>query len=184
MTREDVLKFFPDATDEQITNLLNQTNNELEVEKEKKKKYKTEAEKARELEKKLKDLENSNLTDSELAKKNLDEANERIAELEKTINISNKKKEVMTKFNVTSEDAEKIVKKDGSLDFDVIGEIISNKEIASAKAKEQEIAGQTIPPNGGKGGSNHDGENSFVKEMGKTLSDSDKASQDIIDSYK
>ncbi len=29
MTREDVLKLFPEATDEQITNLLNQNNSEV-----------------------------------------------------------------------------------------------------------------------------------------------------------
>ena len=35
MTREDVLKLFPDATDEQITNLLNQNNSEVAREKNK-----------------------------------------------------------------------------------------------------------------------------------------------------
>ena len=33
MTREDVLKLFPEATDEQITNLLNQNNSEVATEK-------------------------------------------------------------------------------------------------------------------------------------------------------
>lgn len=33
MTREDVLKLFPEATDEQITNLLNQNNSEVAREK-------------------------------------------------------------------------------------------------------------------------------------------------------
>lgn len=33
MTREQVLKLFPEATEEQITNLLNQSNAELEKEK-------------------------------------------------------------------------------------------------------------------------------------------------------
>lgn len=33
MTREDVLKLFPEATDEQITNLLNQNNSEVAKEK-------------------------------------------------------------------------------------------------------------------------------------------------------
>ena len=35
MTREDVLKLFPEATDEQITNLLNQNNSEVATEKNK-----------------------------------------------------------------------------------------------------------------------------------------------------
>ena len=43
MTREQVLKLFPDATDEQITGLLNQTNSEVAREKEKNKAYKEKA---------------------------------------------------------------------------------------------------------------------------------------------
>ena len=35
MTREQILKLFPDATDDQITNLLNQNNSEVAREKEK-----------------------------------------------------------------------------------------------------------------------------------------------------
>ena len=35
MTREDVLKLFPEATDEQITNLLNQNNSEVKRKKNK-----------------------------------------------------------------------------------------------------------------------------------------------------
>lgn len=49
MTREQVLKLFPEATEEQITNLLNQSNAELEKEKTKAKAYKADADKAKEL---------------------------------------------------------------------------------------------------------------------------------------
>ena len=53
MTREDVLKLFPEATDEQITNLLNQNNSEVATEKNKVKQYKEKAESADELQKRL-----------------------------------------------------------------------------------------------------------------------------------
>ena len=46
MTREQVLKLFPDATDEQITNLLNQSNKEVLNEKNKISQYKEKADKA------------------------------------------------------------------------------------------------------------------------------------------
>ena len=46
MTREQVLKLFPDATDEQITNLLNQSNKEVLNEKNKIPQYNEQAEKA------------------------------------------------------------------------------------------------------------------------------------------
>lgn len=41
MTRNDVLKLFPEATDDQITNLLNQNNSEVAEEKNKASQYKT-----------------------------------------------------------------------------------------------------------------------------------------------
>lgn len=46
MTREQILKLFPDATDDQITNLLNQNNSEVTREKEKAKAYKADADKS------------------------------------------------------------------------------------------------------------------------------------------
>ena len=46
MTREDVKKIFPDATDEQITSFLNQSNSDVAKEKAKAQKVKEQAEKA------------------------------------------------------------------------------------------------------------------------------------------
>ena len=73
MTREDVLKLFPEATDEQITNLLNQNNSEVATEKNKVKQYKAKAESADDLQKKLDELEAGNLSDLEKANKELAE---------------------------------------------------------------------------------------------------------------
>ena len=50
MTREDVKKIFPDATDEQITSFLNQSNSEETKKKAKAQKMKEDAEKAKALE--------------------------------------------------------------------------------------------------------------------------------------
>ena len=57
MTREDVKKIFPDATDEQITSFLNQSNSDVAKEKAKAQKVKEQAEKADALEKELEELE-------------------------------------------------------------------------------------------------------------------------------
>ena len=78
MTREDVLKLFPEATDEQITNLLNQNNSEVATEKNKVKQYKAKAESADELQKKLDELEAGNLSDLEKANKDLESAKNEI----------------------------------------------------------------------------------------------------------
>ena len=67
MTREDVLKLFPEATDEQITNLLNQNNSEVATEKNKTKQYKAKADTADDLQKQLDDLQAGNMSELEKA---------------------------------------------------------------------------------------------------------------------
>lgn len=155
MTREDVLKLFPEATDEQITNLLNQNNSEVATEKNKAKQYKAKADTADDLQKQLDDLQAGNLTELEKANKALDTANQQIAELQKSNAIRDQREAAMTNFKITAEQAKTVVKDDGSLDYTELGKIMSEKETAAAQAKEQEIAKhQDIPGGGSAGGSN------------------------------
>ena len=65
MTREDVKKIFPDATDEQITSFLNQSNSDVAKEKAKAQKLKERADRADGLEKELEDLKQQNMTEAE-----------------------------------------------------------------------------------------------------------------------
>ena len=162
MTRNDVLKFFPDATDEQITNLLNQSNSEIAREKEKSKTYKADADKAAELQKKIDELETSNLSEVDKVNKALEAANKTIADLQKNNAIRDQRESAMTNFKITAEQAKTIVKDDGSLDYAELGKIMSEKETAAAQAKEQEIAKNQDIPGGGTGG-NKDEKTADVK---------------------
>ena len=92
MTREDVKKIFPDATDEQITSFLNQSNSDVAKEKAKAQKVKEQAEKADALEKELEELKQQNMTDAEkaeLERQKKKAANEkRISDLESALATS------------------------------------------------------------------------------------------------
>lgn len=185
MTRDDVLKLFPDATDEQITNLLNQNNSEVAKEKNKANQYKEKADNATELQKKLDELEAGNLSEVEQANKNLEKANARIAELEKAQAIATQRSNAATKFNVTAKQAAEIIKDDGTMDYDALGKIISDKETAAAQAKEQEIANNTTNPGGGTAGGNK-GKTEAEKtaeSIGKALAGTNEAAKSIVDSY-
>lgn len=154
MTREDVLKLFPEATDEQITNLLNQNNSEVAKEKNKVSQYKAKADTADSLQQQLDDLQAGNLTELEKANKALETANQQIADLQKSNAIRDQREAAMTNFKITAEQAKTVVKDDGSLDYTELGKIMSEKETAAAQAKEQEIAkNQDIPGGGSAGGS-------------------------------
>lgn len=92
MIREDVKKIFPDATDEQITSFLNQSNSDVAKEKAKAQKVKEQAEKADALEKELEELKQQNMTDAEkaeLERQKEKAANEkRISDLESALATS------------------------------------------------------------------------------------------------
>lgn len=92
MTREDVKKIFPEATDEQITAFLNQSNSDVAREKAKAQKMKEDAEKAEALEKELEELKQQNMTEAEkaeLERQKEKAANEkRISDLESALATS------------------------------------------------------------------------------------------------
>lgn len=150
-----------EPTDEQVSNYLNQLNGETKKEKDKAAEYKAKADKADELQSKIDEIEAGNLTELEKANKALETANNQIAELRKNNAIRDLREKAMTDFKITAEQAKTVVKEDGSFDTTVLGQIISEKEAASAQAKEQEIAkNQEIPG----GGSNKNSENKTEAE--------------------
>ena len=67
MTREDVKRIFPDATDDQITSFLNQSNSDVAQEKAKAQKLKEDADKAKALEEELQALKEQNMSEAEKA---------------------------------------------------------------------------------------------------------------------
>lgn len=95
MTREDVKKIFPDATDEQITSFLNQSNSDVAKEKAKNQKLKEDAEKAKALETELEELKKQNMSEAEkaeLERQKEKAANEkRISDLENALATSQKR---------------------------------------------------------------------------------------------
>ena len=182
MTREDVLKLFPEATDEQITNLLNQNNSEVAKEKNKASQYKAKADTADDLQKQLDEIQAGNLTELEKANKALEIANQQIADLQKSNTIRDQREAAMTNFKITAEQAKNIVKDDGSLDYTELGKIMSEKETAAAQAKEQEIAKhQDIPGGGGKKGSADNKTN--AEKIAESLISNAPKNNDVLSHY-
>lgn len=182
MTREDVLKLFPEATDEQITNLLNQNNSEVAKEKNKVSQYKAKADTADSLQKQLDEIQAGNLTELEKANKALDTANQQIADLQKSNAIRDQREAAMTNFKITAEQAKTVVKDDGSLDYTELGKIMSEKEIAAAQAKEQEIAKNQDIPGGGSNKGGADNKTNAEKIAESLISNAPK-NNDVLSHY-
>lgn len=140
-----------EPTDEQITNYLNSINSEMKREKDRADRYKVDADKAAELQQKLDEIANANLSEVEKANKATEDALTQVAELQKRIERSEQLKALAEK-GIVGEQAEKLLSVDGKLDFDVLGQIISERETAAKAAKEQEIADKQGNPGGGDNG--------------------------------
>lgn len=157
MTREQAKSFLKDTlgiedpTEEQVTGYLNSVNSEAKKEKDRADKYKMDADKASELQKKLDEIANQNLSDIEKANKATEDAQNQVLALQKRINRMEQLGKLAEK-GITGEQAEKLLSEDGVLDFEVLGQIISDRENAAKTAKEQEIANNQGNPGGGNAG--------------------------------
>ena len=149
MTRNDVLKLFPDATDEQITNLLNKSGEEMAREKEKANQYKAKADKADELQAQLDDLQAGNMTELEKANKALETANQQIAKLQKDNAVRDLRESAMSDFGITAEQAKTVVKEDGSFDTTSLGKIISDMKANAIAEYEKNALKKTLNPSNG-----------------------------------
>lgn len=152
MAKENLKSFgIEEPTDEQVTAYLNQVHGESNKEKARADRLKEQADKVSELEKQLADINNANLSDIEKANKDRDDALGQIEALNKKIADMELKAQLAEK-GIVGEDAEKLFTADGKLDIETLGKIISNREKASASAKEQEILKDTPNPQGNGGG--------------------------------
>lgn len=171
-----------EPTEEQITDLLNAIGAETKKEKDRADGYKAKADKADELQTQLDELNNKNLSDNEKLVKDLEKANGRIAELEKADAIKTQRSLAMEKFKITAEQANEVVKDDGTLDYEALGKIISEKETASATAKEQELAKGATNPGGGSASGCAD-EKTNAEKIASKLFGGQKQENNILSHY-
>lgn len=183
MTRNDVLKLFPDATDEQITNLLNKSGEEMAREKEKANQYKAKADKADELQTQLDELQAGNMTELEKANKALETANQQIAKLQKDNAVRDLREKAMTDFKITAEQAKTVVKEDGSFDTTSLGKIISDMKANAIAEYEKNALNNT--PNPSNDGNNNDGDRNKTnaEKIAESLISDAPKSNNILSHY-
>lgn len=184
MTRNDVLKLFPDATDEQITNLLNKSGEEMAREKEKANQYKAKADKADKLQTQLDKLQAGNMTELEKANKALETANQQIAKLQKDNAVRDLREKAMSDFGITAEQVKTVVKEDGSFDTAVLGKIMSDKEAnAIAEYEKNALEGTPNPNNGGNNNNGDTGNKTNAEKIAESLISDAPKSNNILSHY-
>ena len=172
-----------EPTKEQIDNYLNQLNGETKREKDRADKYKSDADKMVELQKQLDEIQNKNLSDIEKAQAENVKANEQIAQLQKDIrSMENKAK--LAELGIIGEQAQTLIGDDGSLDFNILGQIITEREQKASALKEKEILENTPDPRQHQDDGIKKTEADVIAEtIGKTFAESNKVATDILSQY-
>ena len=174
---------FTEVSEEMITNYLNQVNGDILKEKEKAEQYKKDADKVKELTAQLEQMQNANLSDIEKANKATQDAQNQLAELQGKMKRIETLKSLADK-GITGEDAENLIHEDGSIDFETLGKIISDREAKAATLKEQEIAKNATNPNGGNADNGSKDDKPADVSNAEGISFGNTASNDAKDFYK
>lgn len=192
MTREDIKKQFPDATEEQITALLNINGTDIETEKKKNVDPK-ELKQLREDAAAYKKLQDANLTDAEKIQKALDDAAASKADYDKKSNRLEVEK-ILVAAGLTEEDYKDVIDGLVSEDADASKTLATNlanmlskqKESVKQKTKEELMDGTSGA--GGEDGSGGSGEEKtedvkFAENIAASLAPDDKSAQDVFGNY-
>lgn len=190
MTREQAkanLKLIgiEEPTAEQITNYLNQVNGETQKEKDRADKYKAGAEMTEELQKKLDELNNANLSELEKANLQTEQANQKVSDLEQKIKAMELKTS-LAENGIVGEDAESILTglTSGKFDANVLGSIISKKIETAIADKEREWLDKTPNPQGGSGEpDNKSDAEKLAEKIGGTIGGDNKTTADVVSKY-
>lgn len=184
MKREDVKQKLiswgiEEPTDEQISDYLATINKETKSAEDKALHYRAEAERVKDLEKELKELNDANLSETEKQTKAVEEANAEIAKLRQTVKQMELTKS-LAEIGIVGDDAEGLFE-NGELNTAKLGEILSSREKNAVAAYQKETLNNTPSPQGGKNEDDVKPEVEYAKEY--VARNSSGNTQSIINQY-
>ena len=183
MTRADIMKAFPNATEEQINELLNKHHEELNQEKLKSKSSPDDKKTIEELTKQLEELQNKDLSESEKLQKEIADLTKKNEEATRQIKNMELKNSLLGK-GFGEEDVDAYIKaiNEGGDIASVLGKMREN--VISAHDKERM---ENTPDPSGNAGNNPDDETKKTEELAKeiagSISGETKTSADIVNAY-
>lgn len=187
MTREQAKEFLvtlgiAEPTEDNITSYLNSVGAETKRANERANAYKADADKAKEYQQRIEEMENEKLSDIEKANKATEQANSQIAELQSQIKSMQLKADLATN-GIVGEKADELIKslESGSFDANLLGQLIAEREKTAVANFEKEKMLNTPNPTGGEGAGSEPKEPADVVNA-KQLSfgvQSDKKAQDF-----
>ena len=176
-----------EPTEEQVNSYIAVISNELKASEDRAARFKAESDKVKDLEKQLNELNNAKLTDEERSAKAMEEANQRVLELETTVKTMQLQKG-LAEIGIIGEDAADLVDEDGNLNIEKLGQIIGAREKAAVDVYKKEALDSTpAPDDKGNPDDGDDKGDPLTKDIVDRAVASKKAETEavsIIDSYK
>lgn len=169
-----------EPSEQDVSNYLDQVTGETSRERARADQYKSDASKVAELQKQLDELNAQNMSDIEKANTERDKALKDVEDVKKQLAHMQMLNSLAEK-GITGDNARNLIKDDGSLDFETLGKIITERETAAAAAKEQELLKNTPNP-GGAGGSTGDDKSTAV-QMVEKFRPQKQSNNDILSKY-
>lgn len=170
-----------EPTEEQITNYLDQVGGETKRERDRADRYKADADRTADLQKQLDDLNSANLSEVEKANRDREDALKQIAALNKQLTTM-QTMQSLAERGIVGEDAKSLINEDGSINFETLGKIISDRETSAAAAKERELLQNTPNPKGGSGNGNGP-EKSLAETLAEKVMPKSVTNNDIVNQY-
>lgn len=188
MTRSEVKELMKswgieEPTDEAITDYLNRMQKEVKASEDKAMKFKAEADKVRDLEKQIEEMNTANMTEVELSQKKAEDAEKKVAELQKTVNQMTLLKS-LADIGITGDDAIGLVKEDGSLNTEKLGEIITAREKSAVATYQKQALDSTPAPDDKKPDEEEDKPYKDIVDRVAASKKAETEAVNIIDSYK
>lgn len=190
MKREEVKELLKswgieEPTEEQVTDYLNRMQTEVKKAEDTAKKYKADADKVKDLEKQIEEMNSANLTDLEKANKATEDALKQVEQMQKTVTQMQLAKN-LAEIGIVGEDAEGLFGEDGQLNTEKLGKIIESREKAAVATYQKDALDKTPAPDNKKGEEGGEDEKPY-KDIVDRVAATKKAETEavsIIDSYK
>lgn len=188
MSREEVKALFnswgvENPTDEQVSDYLNKIQKEVKNAEDKANRYKADADRLKDLEKQLEEMNNEKLTDAEKSAKAVEAANAKVQMLEQTVKTMQLQKS-LAEIGIVGEDATSLVGEDGSLNTEVLGNILAAREKNAVDVYKKQALDSTPSPDGKQDDPEPDTPYKDVIERVAASRKSESDATSIIDSYK
>lgn len=188
MTREQIKEQFPDATDEQITAILNINGTDITAAKKNNIDPK-ELKRLQGIEVEYKKLQDADLTDAEKIQKALKDAADSKKDYEKKVNKLDAEK-ILVAAGLTEEDYKDLI--DGIVSEDAeatktmatnFANLIKSQKDSAIKKTREELMDGTNTPGGGSGGEGGEEQTTAEKLVNKFLGNKKENKDDILSHY-